>query len=175
MASVATLYTFLILHIVNCLQYGHVPTHVVKKYNIDNDFTQNDFIDCMGIKGYISRSYTIDKNNPLIQVSVEKPRDKNYKFAIKINANYWYNNNVECIIYKISYYIYSYYYLNIIELADNTYFILINKTFSNEELIYINKNINLFVEFYNETHTGIRWYNNVKYHSKSVLHPTTCE
>lgn len=166
------LYLFL-FSLADAVIRGRMPTHIIKKYNIDYGFTQSDQLECGDIKGYISRCYTIDKNAPLIQASIEKIHkrvNENYEFYIKINSNYWYNNNIECIVKTISEYIDTNSYFNIIELNDNTYFILINKSFSIDELIYINNKTHTFVEFYNKSHTGIRWYQNIKYYSNPINH-----
>lgn len=167
MLNIIMKYIFLIFSLVKAFQYGYIPTHIIKNFNRGYSCAWIDSLNCMNIKGYISRCYTINKDAPLIQASIEKQQNENYKFVIKIHSNYIYNDNIECIIQTISEYGYSHF--NIIELTDNTYFILTNKSLSFDELININNQTNTFVEFYNETHTGIRWHDHDKYYTYSTI------
>ena len=158
---------FLIFGIVNAFHFGQIPRHIIKNINRGHHCGNVDIINCGDGQGYISKCYTINNDAPLIIASIEKQQNENYTFMIKIHSNYFYNHEIECISYTLIDYNFTYF--DIIELTDKTYFIMINKMVSYDEILKINNHSNTFVEFYNETHTGIRWHDHDDYCSESKI------
>ena len=147
------------------IQYGSIPDHIIT--NFDRNY--NDAlirIRCDGVEGVVHKYYISDGFGPRIITTIETLRDSiNFKFVIETFSNYMYLNYADCIILKINNIINGLnetinnigpYYIT--ELNDDTYFILHKHAITIKEFISINKNNNLFVEFYNTTHVGIRWH-----------------
>jgi hypothetical protein len=160
-------YIFLILCLVQAFEYGHIPTHVIVKVNVGYNYAVFNSINCAGNKGYFMVTNTADDNIPVVHASIRKTDDVvGYNFVISIYSNYLYDNDIMCILHSLQELHNSFI---VIELSDETYFILINKTVTHKELISINKNKNMFVEFYNKTHSGIRWHDHENYYTSTRI------
>jgi len=157
-------------------QYGSIPQHTITYFDDLYKDAWIGSINCDGVLGIAHKYYISDELEPIINATIETlHNNNNFKFFIEIYSNYIYKNNIECAIQKINdirsrthqiekninpYYV--------TELIDDTYFILHEQTITLKKFIIINKDKNLFVEFYNTTHTGIRWHNNDSYCIDSI-------